>query len=168
MTRATVNQLKTVKLACVDEWRPLMPAHPITGEEVTVSYAWPGAALQGSAAVWTVGGRTVSVDNAIKAGRRWRRVETTFDVVAEVYLKGRTNDGRLNILQQEADDFVEQITGTIDDWIADNVRLTFDQPNGDIFIDWATFDSVTLEHGPTADGAAARHICEITYQARLR
>ncbi len=163
------NQLKTVKLACVAAWAEIMPNDPISGRPIPVGYAWPGSWQQRAASVWTVGGRTNSLENSLKAGRRFRNIETTFEVVSEVYLTGKTLDeSGMNVLQQEADDLVEMITGTIDEWVADNPRLGFTDINGPIFVDWATFDSVTLEHGPTDTGVAARHICEITYHARLR
>jgi hypothetical protein len=163
------NQLKTVKLACVDAWAEIMPNDPVSGQAIPVGYAWPGTWQQRAASVWTSGGRTTYLENSLKAGRRFRRVETTFQVVSEVYLTGRTLDeSGANVLQQEADDLIEQITGTIDEWIADNPKLGFTNTAGAIFIDWATFASVTLEHGPTENGVAARHVCDITYHARLR
>jgi hypothetical protein len=163
------NQLKTVKLACIAAWAEIMPDDPISLRKIPVGYAWPGSQHQRAASVWTVGGRTQYLDNSLKAGRRFRNIETTFQVVSEVYLTKKTlDDSGANVLQQEADDLVEVITGTIDEWVADNPKLGFADLNGPIFIDWATFDSVALEHGPTETGVAARHICEITYHARLR
>lgn len=163
------NHITEVKLACVDAWSTLMGTDT-DGDPVLVDYAWPGQFQRKAGHVWLYGGTADYADRAVKSGRRWRTVLCSFTVVAEVYrVAPQVDDTGAVSLQQQCDEALDEITGAIEEWIADNPRLGFDPDSGkNIVIDWAVPTSERLEHGPTENGCVSGRILEITYQARIR
>lgn len=159
------NDQIRLKLYLVDAWNQIMPTDTSTGMSVPVDYAWPGV-HQKATHVWMPNQRTASQPGAMKAGRKRRDQTSSFDVVIEASLKGRTLDpsGR-NVLQQEADQIVSDVAGLIDEWVADNPTLG-QTATGMIPVDYATFDSFNSEGGPTTDGVRTVGICQITYRLR--
>jgi hypothetical protein len=160
------NELSVVKRAVVGALAPLMPTDPETGDRAPIEYAWPGEQLTRPLHVFTANGRTTSTPSTMGAGRKRRDQSVSFDVIIECRRTGETVDGEgRNVLQEQADELVETVAGIIDQWVADNPTLGLTEA-GDVPVDYATFDSFTLEHGPLATGVGARGICQITYRIR--
>jgi hypothetical protein len=163
------NQIIQVKTALIAAWSEILPDIESTGRPVGCDYSWPGAA-QRLEHIWFHGARTLTEPRTIKAGRRMRTVNTSLDVVIEVHRKGKQLDsGQTVVLQQVVDARCDELFGLLDEWVADNQRLTFDPSTdtGGLVIDWADFESVDLEHGPTENGCAARNVARLSYQARI-
>jgi hypothetical protein len=159
------DQARRVKHTMIAALAELLPADDATGQPVPIDYAWPGKA-QRSTHVWFVGARTVSEPYAMRAGRKRRLQATAFDIVIEAHLQGATLDaeGR-NVLQEQADEIVEEIAGIIDEWVADNVTLG-QTTTGSVPIDDASFDSFTLTHGPVDTGVVSVGVVTISYRLR--
>ena len=154
------DQPRRVKQTMVAALADLMP------DGVPVEYAWPGTNGQKPTHVWFVGARTLSEPYAMRAGRKRRLQATSFDIVIEAKLTGQTVDGAgVNVLQEQADEIVEQIAGIIDEWVADNVTLG-QTASTDVPVDDASFDSFTLTHGPVDTGVVSIGVITISYRLR--
>jgi hypothetical protein len=159
-------ELSRVKRSMVEALAAIMPNNEATGQAIPVHYAWPGSQRQAPVHVWFVGGRTVSSPSTMRAGRKRRDQTTTFDIVVECNMKGPTLDEfGVNVLQEQADQVVEEIVGLIDEWIADNPQLG-QTTSTDVPIDYATFDSSQLAHGPLDNGCASIALCTVSYRLR--
>lgn len=160
------DQLWRVKTSMATALAEVMPNDADTGRPVPVHYAWPGHDHQKVTHVWFAGGRKVSEPGAQRAGRKRRNQTTTFDIVIECHLTGKTLDANgENVLQVRADEIVEEIAGVIDEWVADNPLLG-QTTSSDVPVDWSTFDLFTLVNGPESTGCASRGICTISYHLR--
>jgi hypothetical protein len=58
-----------------------------------------------------------------------------------------------------------QIAGLIDEWVAANPQLG-QTTSSDVPVDFASFDSFTLEQGLPESGATARGTCTISVRIR--
>jgi hypothetical protein len=160
------NHLSRVKGSMATALAKIMPTNPATGTAIPVDYAWPGTQRQHPTHVWFAGGRTLSGPSTLKAGRKRRDQTVSFDIIVESRIKGPTVDSNgVNVLQQQVDEIVEEIVGLIDEWVADNPLLG-QTTSSDVPIDWATFDSWTLTHGPEDNGCAALAVVTISYKLR--
>ena len=166
------NQLVAVKRNLVTEFDGIMPGPTETGSPSGgVDYSWPGK-MQLDEHVWFYGGEHSISDPAIKAGRRWRDVVTSFDLVIEVRRAGPTvdTDDRVT-LQAECDERCDYLLGLCDEWIADNADLGFGpgtSTDNEFVITGALIEAVRFEHGPTDRGCAALNVARITYYARIK
>lgn len=160
------DQLSRVKRSMAEALAEAMPNNESTGHPIPVHYAWPGSAKQAPTHVWFVGGRTVSGPSTQKSGRKRRDQTTTFDIVVECNMKGPTLDEfGVNVLQEKADQVVEEIVGLIDEWIADNPLLG-QTTSSDVPVDSSRFEGWSLIHGPLDNGCASIGLCTVSYRLR--
>lgn len=167
------NQVVTIKQALVTAWAAILPNIDGTAQPVGVDYSWPGS-RQRLEHVWFYGARTEVTDVVVKAGRRWRDVTTSVDVVVEVSRKGKqVDDTTAVVLQPVVDERCDYLLGLIEEWVADNPTLgygagTSSDGLNSFAVQGALIESVDFEHGPIENGCAARNIARLTYYARIK
>ena len=165
------NQIIAVKQALVAAWNEILPTIESTGTPVGCDYSWPGS-KQRLEHIWFYGARTDVTDIAIKAGRRWREMVTSLDVVIEVSRKGKqTDETSAVVLQPIVDARCDYLLGLLDEWVADNPTLGFGpgtSADNSFAITGALIDGHDFEHGPIENGCAARNIARLTYYARVK
>lgn len=165
------NQIIPVKQALVVAWSAILPQIEGTATPVGCDYSWPGA-KQKAEHIWFYGARTEVTDLAIKAGRRWREMVTSLDVVIEVNRKGKQVDQNASVvLQPVVDERCDYLLGLLDEWVADNPTLGFGPgttADNSFAITGALIDGHDFEHGPIENGCAARNIARLTYHARVK
>lgn len=166
------NQLVAVKRNLVTEFAAIMPVSEETGGAVGVDYSWPGK-MQLDEHLWFYGGEHAISDPVIKAGRRYRDIVSSFDLVIEVRRAGATvdpDDGTTD-LQSECDERCDYLLGLCDEWIADNPHLGFGpgtSTDNEFTITGSLIEAVRFEHGPTDRGCAALNVARVTYYARIK
>jgi hypothetical protein len=157
--------IPTLKRSFAAQLEEIMPTD-WDGKHVPVDYAWPGTDQQRPLHVWLFNARSTSTPGPM-GGRPYRRDQTwALDVVIEGVHKGATLDrsGR-NVLQEKVDAAIVQIAGLIDEWVAANPQLG-QTTSSDVPVDFASFDSFTLEQGLPESGATARGTCTISVRIR--
>lgn len=167
------NQLVAVKRNLVRELAKVIPASDESGNPVAgIDYSWPGK-MQLDEHIWFYGGEHSIDDPVVKAGRRWRDVTSSFDLVIEVRRTGQTIDSDDRItLQADCDERCDYLLGLCDQWIADNPHLGFgpdpDAVDNDFVITGSLIEAVRFEHGPIDRGCAALNVARVTYYARIK
>jgi hypothetical protein len=165
------NQIIPVKQALVAAWSAILPQIEGSSTPVGCDYSWPGA-KQKAEHIWFYGARTQVTDVALKAGRRWRDVVTSTDVVIEVSRKGKqTDETSAVVLQPVVDERCDYLLGLLDEWVADNPNLGFGpgtSTDNTFAITGALIEAHDFEHGPIENGCAARNIARLTYYARVK
>lgn len=154
----------TVLQRWAETLRPLMPLSviPTSGDRVPVFYANPGDRFVGPECVWF---DRINDDYGViplRAGRRRRLVTSTFQVVVEVFLEGRSNPNEWWSLQHDCDLQAAAIRQVIDEQIADEEHLSCPD-----LIDVAQLVQARTERGLTATGAGTRIILDVSFDARI-